>query len=212
MLTLTIVPLHIRGQEAMGIPQPLDKELKYAIRKIKGIKWSGTHKLWYVPLNKEQYHNLKETLKDKAQLDSSLLKQYLEQRKSVQPLLKTGKINKARTEMLLMHPLNGENLKAFTQYQDLLRLKGYSPQTLKTYCDEFHLLLCLLGKGKVSEMTKERVQAYLLWLLHKRRYSATHLNTAINALKFYFEQVLGRGREFYDLPRPKRSMKLAVIA
>ncbi|MCU7552844.1 site-specific integrase [Chitinophagaceae bacterium LB-8] len=211
MLTLTIAPLHIRGQEAMGIPQPLDKNLEYAIRKIKGIKWSGTHKLWYVPLNKEQYHQLRETLKDKVQLDSTLLKQYLEQRKSVQPLMKSKRINRTRAEMLLLHPLNKDNLEAFTQYQELLQLKGYSPQTLKTYCSEFHLLLRLLVKAKVSDLTKQQVQSYLLWLLNKRHYSATHLHTTINALKFYFEQVLGRRREFYDLPRPQRPLKLPPV-
>ncbi|WP_279298793.1 tyrosine-type recombinase/integrase [Paraflavisolibacter caeni] len=103
--------------------------------------------------------------------------------------------------MLLQFPLNKDNLQAFTQYQELLQLKGYSPQTLKTYCNEFHLLLRLLGKGKVSGMTKEG----------GRCYSATRLNTAINALKFYFEQVLNRGREFYDLPRPKKPKKLPTV-
>jgi integrase/recombinase XerD len=211
MLTLTITPLHIRGQEGMGIPQPLDKDLEYAIRKIKGIRWSGTHKLWYVPLNKEQFYQLKEALRDKVQLDSTLLKQYLEQRKSVQPLLKTQRINRARAEMLLLHPLIGDNLEAFTRYQELLQLKGYSPQTLRTYCSEFHLLLRLLGKTIVSDLTKQQVQSYLLWLLNKRRYSVTHLHTTINALKFYFEQVLGRRREFYDLPRPQKPLKLPPV-
>jgi integrase/recombinase XerD len=130
----------------MGIAQPLDQELKYAIRKIKGIKWSGAHRLWYLPLTKEQYLVQKEAFKDKVQLDSSLLRRYLEQKKSVQPLLKTGKINKIRAEMLMRHPLHEDNLQAFTQYQELLQLKGYSKQTLNTYCDEFHLLLRLLGE------------------------------------------------------------------
>lgn len=211
MFTLIITPLHVRGQEAMGLPLPLDQELEYTIRKIKGIKWSGAHRLWYLPLTKEQYLVLKEAVKDKAQLDSSLLKQYLEQRKSVQPVLKTGKINKTRADMLLLQPLSAENLQAFADYQELLQLKGYSSQTLRTYCGEFHLLLRLLRNIAVSELTKEKVQGYLLWLLNKRRYSATHLHTTINALKFYFEQVLGRGREFYDLPRPQKPLKLPAV-
>lgn len=36
MLTLTIQPLYERGTEAIGIPQPLDKNLEYTLRKIKG--------------------------------------------------------------------------------------------------------------------------------------------------------------------------------
>jgi site-specific recombinase XerD len=34
---------------------------------------------------------------------------------------------------------------------------------------------------------------------------------AINAIKFYFEHVEGRSREFYDLPRPKRPSRLPEI-
>jgi site-specific recombinase XerD len=55
------------------------------------------------------------------------------------------------------------------------------------------------------------VQAYLLWLLEKRGYSHANLHTTVNALKFYFEAVEGRGREFYDLPRPKKKLKLPFI-
>jgi site-specific recombinase XerD len=33
----------------------------------------------------------------------------------------------------------------------------------------------------------------------------------VNALKFYFEKVEGRAREFYDLPRPKRPEKLLTV-
>jgi site-specific recombinase XerD len=68
-----------------------------------------------------------------------------------------------------------------------------------------------LGEIRVSSLTKDQVQAYLLWLLEKRGYSFANLHTAINALKFYFEKVEGRGKEFYDLPRPKKRFKLPSI-
>lgn len=55
------------------------------------------------------------------------------------------------------------------------------------------------------------MQAYLLWLLKNKRYSYTRLHTTINALKFYFEQVEGRKKEFYDLPRPQKPLKLPSV-
>ena len=51
----------------------------------------------------------------------------------------------------------------------------------------------------------------MLWLLKWKRYSYTHLHTTINALKFYFEQVEGRAKEFYDLPRPQKPLKLPPV-
>jgi site-specific recombinase XerD len=50
-----------------------------------------------------------------------------------------------------------------------------------------------------------------LWLIKKRGYSEQHVHTSVNALKFYFEQVEGRTKEFYDLPRPKKPQKLPSV-
>lgn len=211
MLTLTIQPLYERGTEAMGVPPPLDKDLEYTLRKIKGIKWSGTNNLWYLPLSRTSYQLLADTLKDKATLDTRLLQQYLEQRNSVQHLRKGEGVSKKRAQLLLQQPLSEVNLEAFRQYQDLLLLKGYRPQTIRVYCNEFHLLLRLLKQTPVGSLSKEQVQAYMLWLLKHKRYSYTHLHTTINALKFYFEQVQGRQREFYDLPRPQKPLKLPSV-
>jgi integrase/recombinase XerD len=211
MLTLTIQPLHEKGIEAIGVSQPLDKELEYTLRKIKGIKWSGTHKLWYLPLSRPNFLLLATALKGKATLDTRLLKQYLEQRKSRQPLKSRERVTRQQANLMIRQPLFEENLKAFTQYQQLLLLKGYRSQTIRVYCGEFHLLLRLLKKTPVSSLTKEQVQAYMLWLLKHKRYSYTHLHTTINALKFYFEQVQGREKEFYDLPRPQKQLKLPSV-
>jgi len=63
----------------------------------------------------------------------------------------------------------------------------------------------------VHSLTKAHIHAYLLWLLQKRGYSEVHVHTAVNALKFYFEQVEGRAKELYDLPRPKKPQKLPSI-
>jgi len=101
---------------------------------------------------------------------------------------------------LLQHPLNQTNLQAFTRFQTLLQLKGYSQSTQKTYCCEFHRLLRLRGAIAANDQTKEHIMSYLLWLLKKRRYSETHVHAAVNAIKFYFEPVEQRPREFYDLP------------
>lgn len=53
--------------------------------------------------------------------------------------------------------------------------------------------------------------SYLLWLIKKGKYSETHVHTAVNAIKFYFEQVEKRPREFYDLPRSKKPLKLPSV-
>ncbi|RYD96039.1 MAG: integrase, partial [Sphingobacteriales bacterium] len=47
--------------------------------------------------------------------------------------------------------------------------------------------------------------------LQQYHYSDLHVHMAVNALKFYFEQVEGRVKEFYDLPRPKKAQTLPQV-
>lgn len=135
----------------------------------------------------------------------------MRQRRVLPPSKHSKGLPKRQVTLLLEQPLSPENLRAFESYQNLLKLKGYSPKTLKTYTGEFHRLLRLLGKVPVSSLTKGHVQSYLLWLIQKKGVSEAGVHTAVNALKFYFEQVEGRAKEFYDLPRPQRPQKLPAI-
>ena len=125
--------------------------------------------------------------------------------------MKESGLSKERALILLQHPLNAENLQAFKDLQALLHLKGYSPNTFRVYCNEFHCLLRLLGTIDVRELTPQHVQSYLLWLLKRKNYSEVRIHTAVNAIKFFFEQVEKRGREFYDLPRPKKALQLPSV-
>ena len=93
----------------------------------------------------------------------------------------------------------------------MIRLKGYSPNTLRTYSSEFHFLLRLLEKVSVNILTRKQIESYLLWLMKNKNYSESHIHTTINAIKFYFENVLKRGKEVYDLPRPKKPLLLPDI-
>ncbi|WP_082886423.1 tyrosine-type recombinase/integrase [Flavisolibacter tropicus] len=210
---ITLKPLHYRGQESFALCYSENKELENLVRRLKTIKWCVAKSCWYLPLTKENYNSLAVAIKNKATLESKALKTYLEQRKAVttelKPSAKPLAVQKAA--VLIQHSLSGVNLKAYEAFKNLLHLKAYSPNTIKTYCNEFHCLLRLLGEVDVSTLTKGHIQSYLLWLLKKKGYSEAHLHTSINAIKFYFEKVEGRSKEFYDLPRPKRPLILPEI-
>ena len=210
---ITLKPLHYKGQESFAVLFSENKELENIVRRLKAIKWCVAKSCWFLPLKKEHYNSLAVATKDKAILDSKALKVYLEQRKAVttelKPSAKPLAVQKAA--ILIQHPLSGVNLKAYEVYKNLLHLKAYSPNTIKTYCNEFHCLLRLLGEADVSTLTKDHIQSYLLWLLKKKGYSEAHLHLTINAIKFYFEKVEGGGKDFYDLPRPKRPLILPDV-
>ncbi len=209
--TISLHPIYYRGATCLGISYPEDPQLTSTIRRIKGIKWSEPHRCWYLPLTKESYQRLKEAVGNSIALNAAALKRYLEQRKALPPTQPTAKTINDKSPLLLQHPLSEANHKAYVQFLQLLQLKAYSENTIKTYCGAFHHLLRLLGCKAVQELTRQQVQAYLLWLIRRKGYSEAHLHTTVNALKFYFEQVEKRDREFYDLPRPKKPLQLPKV-
>jgi site-specific recombinase XerD len=68
-----------------------------------------------------------------------------------------------------------------------------------------------LQEVSINDLKKEQIHSYLLWLIRKKKYSETQVHTTVNAIKFYFEKVENREREFFDLPRPNKPKLLPDI-
>lgn len=211
MFEVILKPLYHRGGERIALCFPYNKALEQHVRRLQEVRWSRTHTCWYVPLGKENYTAIQAALKDKAILHTETLKNYLEQRKAALLMVKTSTVSKQRSDLLLQHPLSAENLQAYVRFGELIQLKGYSVNTLRSYSGAFHQFLRLLGQVPANSLTRQHIHTYLLWLLQKKGASETHVHTVVNALKFYFEQVEKRSKEFYELPRPKRPQKLPQI-
>src|SRR5690554_1336901 len=96
------------------------------------------------------------------------------------------------------------NLQALKRYVEQLKLKGYSPNTIKTYAAEFTQLLKTIKNHRVDDLTPERLRAYFLYCIDKLKLSENLIHSRLNAVKFYFEQVLHPDRMFLDIPRPKK--------
>jgi len=210
MHTIVLKPFHHRGEECIGIYFANNQNISNCIKTVPQVKWTRTHNCWYICCNRQQYLLLVKALHNQAVFDTSILKNYLQQRKAVVPVTQK-KIGPAKVNLLLQFPLTEANLLAITALRNKLVLKGYSPQTVRNYCREFHQLLRLLGERFVNDLSKEQLMSYLLWLLEKQGCSETKVHMSVNAIKFYFEQILERERELYDLPRPKKPWKLPAI-
>ena len=210
MQTIILQPFFHRGEECIGVAFTHTKTLTGIVQKLPKARWSHTRNCWYIACTRNACSVLLKNLEGKALIDTSRLKTYLEQKKAMvpEPILP---VHAATSQLMIQYPLNANNLLALVAFKNMLLLKGYSPNTIRNYCNEFHLLLRLLGKRCVNDLNKDQVMSYLLWLLEKKGCSETKVHTAVNALKFYFEKIAGREKEFYDLPRPKKPFKLPAV-
>jgi integrase/recombinase XerD len=90
-----------------------------------------------------------------------------------------------------------------------LHIRQYSPNTIRSYFHYNEELLDVAGKG-MEEIDNEDVRNYLLYLVEEKGVAASTINTAVNALKFFYGQILGK-ELVVDVPRPKRDRKLPVV-
>ncbi|MEB2774686.1 tyrosine-type recombinase/integrase [Algoriphagus sp. D3-2-R+10] len=92
-----------------------------------------------------------------------------------------------------------------------LTLKAYSPSTIKNYTSSLSQFLGFFESRSLKDITKEEIEAFVYHQITKYKISESAQNTLINAIKAYYEHVLGRERTVYDIQRPKKSMTLPNI-
>ncbi|MBL7703892.1 MAG: site-specific integrase [Ferruginibacter sp.] len=219
MEPVILKPLLHRNQECLGFFFKKNVQIEKAVRKVPDVKWSKTHVCWYAPLSETAYLNALKHLKDKAVIDNSPLKVYLQTKKKVTATLPEPQKNKvaarsAATRPLAFTPawqLSPANLAELESFVQKLQLKAYSPSTVTTYRNEFIQLLKLLKEKPVYCLSVDDLKRYMTYVLVTERLSESTAHSRLNALKFYFEQVLGREKFFWEIPRPKKVQKLPKV-
>jgi site-specific recombinase XerD len=87
--------------------------------------------------------------------------------------------------------------------------RRYSQRTIKLYLYQNREFL-EFSKKNPYEVSNADVRDYLYHLANDKEVSTSTLNTAINALKFYYGEVL-KQRFVYDIKRPRKDKKLPVV-
>jgi len=214
MHTVCLTPFFHHGQECIGLNHS-DPSLTIIIRAIPGIRWCQARKCWYLPLDRESCKKALNALRGKAIPDTAVLRQYLEKRKrimAVAPVLTDRKSTlPAPAPSSPVWQLSRENLLAMEKFIEQLKLKAYSPSTIITYRSELLRLLQWLGKRPVDELSIDELRTYFVYCHDQLRLTENTLHSRINAVKFYFEQVLMREKVFWNIPRPKKALLLPKL-
>jgi site-specific recombinase XerD len=227
MQVVTVKPLQHRGLECIGIYFEKNALLQQSIQKEAGARWSKTNTCWYIPCDGENYLRLKTALESKAELEITELKKFLLEKKSSglgeaaviagsQP--KVVKDEKFRAEnskkprpQVYLHALSKENKEALQQFKRQLFLKAYSQSTIRTYENEFRQFLQAIKNTPADHFSVSRLKDYFHYCYSALHLSENTLHSRINALKFYYEQVLGREKFFWEIPRPKKHLILPKV-
>ena len=96
-------------------------------------------------------------------------------------------------------------------YKNLLIQKRYSQNTQDIYCSYFKDFCNYFQNENIENMTTVQINSYILGLIKSKNISISQQNQRINAIKFYYEKVLGREKQYYELHRPKKEHKLPKV-
>ena len=96
-------------------------------------------------------------------------------------------------------------------YLEKLKIKRYSDSTIRTY-STYMLDFMMSFKGQdLTAITTDQINTYILDLIKNKRISESQQNQRINAIKFYYEKVLGKKKEYYSIDRPRKSNPLPKV-
>jgi site-specific recombinase XerD len=235
METVILKPLQHKQEENIGIYFPDIAVLNRAVRKIKKARWTRTHTCWYVPLAKENYHEIVAAFKGIAGIEHASLHQYLANKKKSDhgkpvsamqnqetkannlPVILPGsvaatqKVNSREVTVYKGGKIHSVNVHVIPAMEQRLKLKAYSASTIRTYLQEITHLLGMLKNIPADDLTPEHLKRYMVYCSQEMKLKENTLHSRINALKFYYEQVLGREKFFWEIPRPKKQFLLPKV-
>jgi site-specific recombinase XerD len=188
---VTISCIWHRANRQWGIAFAYNGPFIRRLRQHLAVHWSATKRCFYTPYLPETLATLKQIFSNIATLT------VIDQADEVQKPL-------AATATAVPKRIQPCNQPAFEQLVKRLELKGYSANTIKTYAGEFAQYLATLGQHKAADFAADRVKDYIHYCLRVEKLSENTVHSRLNALKFYYEQVLGREKFFVDIPRPKK--------
>jgi site-specific recombinase XerD len=195
-----------RQKECIVIPFPYDEVLLERVRKIPGATYSKTMKCWYVPDSPGIVTKIIDAFRGAAWID----KTKVDNRQDIKRTA-TIPIAQANEKMSAKRPLTELQSQCLEQLERKLKLRGYSPNTLRTYSQHFKEFMQFFYDSDPVDLGEEEIRNYLLYLVDNKKLSKSTQNQAINSIKFYYEKVLGQERKVYQLERPMREYRLPAV-
>ncbi len=169
-----------------------NREIINTVKSINGALWSGSRKYWFIPKNEFNLNVVFNMLHRIAYVDYSALKKQT------------------------IHPKKAKQIKDFNvhipdSYKNLLDQKRYSKNTKIIYISYFNDFAIYFRSKPLETISIEDINKYILKLIREKGISSSQQNQRINAIKFYFEKVLGREKIYVQIERPRKITSLPNV-
>lgn len=199
--SITLYHLMIQNQKMIGIKFLPDKLIQGLIQSLPDPKWSEQYNMAYIPNTKDNLSIIFNTFRGVVWINYN---RFL----SNKPLNTDNEC--VDVEWYRKRKPNPEYRYCPEEYLLKLELKKYANNTVRTYVHFFELFINHYKERNLNTLDESDIRAFLQKLV-QRNVSNSYLNQAINAIKFYYEVVLGMPNRFYEIERPRREFKLPTV-
>ncbi len=206
MELLKLRPVYHRDMECIAVTGKITKEILKELRTLHGARWSRSYRCWYIPFVQNGAALISEKLNGLAETEDAALSEYISKR----TLLEKMNIDVTATS-IKMFQISAHNLQQLDLLLRRLQLLTYSSNTIKTYKNEFAAFLLMLKHHPADTLTPEQVKRYVLYCINTLKLSENTIHSRLNALKFYYEQVLKMDKIFVEIPRPKKPFQIPKV-
>ncbi len=165
------------------------------IKKLPYNFWDSKNKWWTVAYSEQTLATLKQQIEA-----LSLTMVFEEEEPSTQKRIERA---------------NPHTMANFRYCPDEYKLKlielRYSERTLKLYVGLFEEFINYYPTHDIDKIDETMIVKFLRFLVIERKVSSSYQNQSINAIKFYYERVLGGQRKFYFIERPNKEKTLPSV-
>lgn len=180
-------PITHQGAARIALHFEYSKAANERVRKLVGVKWSSTLKVWHVPDNEvyRKQFELFGTPPPSPQQPTNIVKD----EKQITPEIIT-KVN---------------------AYKSWLRSRRYSDSTIKTYSEALLSFLKFYSNKPVAEITNNDVIVFNNDFILKHKLSASYQNQIVNAIKLFFKKIENSALNVDLVHRPKKYNPLPKV-
>ena len=171
-----------------------NKDLTNAIKKMPFICWDAKNKWWTIPFSEPLLQQLKD-LGTRLQMIVSI---------------KVEDHDNSKTPRITAFDIPNYKTCPDEMSKKLVELR-YSVHTQRTYINAFEEFINFYHQIDISAIDDMKVVAFIRYLVTDRKVSTAYQNQSINAIKFYYEKVLGGNRKVYYIDRPRMEKTLPTV-
>jgi len=198
---ITLKHLLINNEKQIGIQFYPDKIIQALIKELPNPKWSKQFGMVYLINTKSNLDLLFNTFKGIAWVNCN----HFLSKKPIDNGNDKPDVDWYRKRKLIIG-----YRRCPEEYLRKLELKRYSLSTVKTYISFFEAFINYYKDVDLLSLNENDVRNYLQKLIQEKK-SNSHINQAVNAIKFYYEVVMEMPNRFYSIERPRKQKKLPKV-